>query len=172
VEHDGLLRFETPLRALPYTGVIRTAIAGDPDPVIAAVRDAHAARGAGPFCRSRRPVPPPVWRTASPRPAIPELEPVTGMYIDGMSVLPEARGRGIAGALTDILIAQAADLGCRRVVLHSSALAAGSTPAPGSPRAATSRSTPPPRSGPPATDGFARAGPPFRGQVNAGVAAK
>jgi GNAT superfamily N-acetyltransferase len=49
----------------------------------------------------------------------------------GCSVLPEARGRGIAGALTDILIAQAADLGCRRVVLDSSALAAGSTPAPG-----------------------------------------
>ena len=45
--------------------------------------------------------------------------------IYGMSVLPEARGRGIAGALTDILVEHAAALGCRRVVLHSSAMAEG-----------------------------------------------
>jgi ribosomal protein S18 acetylase RimI-like enzyme len=45
--------------------------------------------------------------------------------IYGMSVLPEARGRGIAGALTDRLVRRARELGHRRVVLHSSAMAAG-----------------------------------------------
>jgi predicted N-acetyltransferase YhbS len=43
--------------------------------------------------------------------------------IFGMSVLPEARGRGIGGAITDTILARAHGLGYRRVVLHSSAMA-------------------------------------------------
>jgi ribosomal protein S18 acetylase RimI-like enzyme len=43
--------------------------------------------------------------------------------IFGMSVRPEARGRGIAGALTTTLIKQAKELGFRQVVLHSSDMA-------------------------------------------------
>jgi ribosomal protein S18 acetylase RimI-like enzyme len=42
-----------------------------------------------------------------------------------MSVLPAARGRGIAGGLTALLVQRAKDAGCRRVVLHSSELAQG-----------------------------------------------
>lgn len=42
---DGLLRFETPVRKLPYNGVIRTAIAGDPAGVVARVVDAYRSRG-------------------------------------------------------------------------------------------------------------------------------
>ena len=38
----------------------------------------------------------------------------------GMSVTPESRGRGIAGDLTSTLLTRAKELGCRRVVLHSS----------------------------------------------------
>ena len=45
--------------------------------------------------------------------------------IYGMSVLPEARGMGVAGALTETLVAQAKELGCKRVVLHSSEMATG-----------------------------------------------
>jgi ribosomal protein S18 acetylase RimI-like enzyme len=45
--------------------------------------------------------------------------------IFGMSVRPEARGQGIAGALTTALINQAKQLGCRRVVLHSTDMAVG-----------------------------------------------
>jgi ribosomal protein S18 acetylase RimI-like enzyme len=45
--------------------------------------------------------------------------------IYGMSVLPEARGKGIAGALTDIVLRRAKELGCKRVVLHSSQMAVG-----------------------------------------------
>ena len=40
-----------------------------------------------------------------------------------MSVIPEARGRGIAGGLTTTLLERARALGCRRVVLHSSEIA-------------------------------------------------
>lgn len=40
-----------------------------------------------------------------------------------MSVRPEARGRGIANALTTTLVNQAKELGCRRVILHSSEMA-------------------------------------------------
>jgi ribosomal protein S18 acetylase RimI-like enzyme len=45
--------------------------------------------------------------------------------IFGMSVLPEARGHGIASVLTETLLGQAKTLGCRRVVLHSSEMAVG-----------------------------------------------
>jgi GNAT superfamily N-acetyltransferase len=41
----------------------------------------------------------------------------------GMSVTPEARGRGIAGGLTTTLLKRAKALGCQRVVLHSSQIA-------------------------------------------------
>jgi ribosomal protein S18 acetylase RimI-like enzyme len=40
-----------------------------------------------------------------------------------MSVTPEARGRGIASDLTTTLLERAKELGCRRVVLHSSEMA-------------------------------------------------
>lgn len=43
--------------------------------------------------------------------------------IYGMSVRPEARGRGIARGLTTTLLRQAQELGCHRVVLHSSEMA-------------------------------------------------
>jgi ribosomal protein S18 acetylase RimI-like enzyme len=45
--------------------------------------------------------------------------------IYGMSVRPEARGKGIASALTNIALGRAKELGCRRVVLHSSEMAVG-----------------------------------------------
>ena len=43
--------------------------------------------------------------------------------IYGMSVRPEARGKGIAGALTDIVLRRAKQLGRRRLVLHASQMA-------------------------------------------------
>ena len=48
---------------------------------------------------------------------------VASLY--GMSVLLEARGRGIAGGLTTVLLERARDAGCSRAVLHSSELAVG-----------------------------------------------
>lgn len=45
--------------------------------------------------------------------------------IYGMSVRPQARGRGVASALTDIALRRAKELNCRRVVLHSSEMAVG-----------------------------------------------
>lgn len=44
--------------------------------------------------------------------------------IYGMSTLPAARGRGVAGAVASTLVDRAFDEGCRRVVLHSSDMAA------------------------------------------------
>jgi len=43
--------------------------------------------------------------------------------IYGMSVTPEARGRGVASALTHTLLDRAEALGCHRVVLHASEMA-------------------------------------------------
>ena len=48
---------------------------------------------------------------------------VASLY--GMSVLPEARGRGVAGGLTTVLLGRARDAGCSRAVLHSSEMAVG-----------------------------------------------
>jgi ribosomal protein S18 acetylase RimI-like enzyme len=45
--------------------------------------------------------------------------------IFGMSVVPEARGRGIASGLADALLARARAEGCTRVVLHSTPGAVG-----------------------------------------------
>jgi len=45
--------------------------------------------------------------------------------IYAMMTLPEARGRGVASGLTTTLIARAKELGCKRVVLHSSDMAVG-----------------------------------------------
>ena len=50
-------------------------------------------------------------------------EGVAAVY--GMSVLPEARGRGVASGLTTTLLGRARDLGCRRVVLHATEMAVG-----------------------------------------------
>jgi ribosomal protein S18 acetylase RimI-like enzyme len=44
VDEDGVLRFETPIRKLPYNGVIRTVTEDDAEDVVARVRDAYAAR--------------------------------------------------------------------------------------------------------------------------------
>jgi GNAT superfamily N-acetyltransferase len=41
----------------------------------------------------------------------------------GMSVRPEARGKGIASGMTTTLLQRAQELGCHRVVLHSSEMA-------------------------------------------------
>ena len=46
VDEDGVLRFETPLRKLPYNGVIRTAINADPDAVLGRVVERYAVRAA------------------------------------------------------------------------------------------------------------------------------
>ena len=43
--------------------------------------------------------------------------------IYGMTTRPEARGRGVASGLTATLLGRAKELGCRRVVLHSSNMA-------------------------------------------------
>jgi hypothetical protein len=43
-DEDGVLRFETPIRKLPYNGVIRTAIEDDADDAVARVSAAYAAR--------------------------------------------------------------------------------------------------------------------------------
>jgi GNAT superfamily N-acetyltransferase len=45
--------------------------------------------------------------------------------IFGMSVLPEARGRGVAAGLTATLQRRAREAGCHRVVLHSTEMAVG-----------------------------------------------
>lgn len=45
--------------------------------------------------------------------------------IYAMTTLPEARGRGIAGGLTTVLLGRAKESGCSRVVLHSSDMAVG-----------------------------------------------
>lgn len=45
--------------------------------------------------------------------------------IYGMSVTPEARGRGVASTLTHTLVDRAEALGCHRVVLHASEMAIG-----------------------------------------------
>lgn len=45
--------------------------------------------------------------------------------IYAMMTVPEARGRGVASGLTTVLIARASELGCLRVVLHSSDMAVG-----------------------------------------------
>jgi len=50
-------------------------------------------------------------------------EGVAAIY--GMSVRPEARGRGIAAGMTTTLLRRAQELGVRRAVLHSSAMAVG-----------------------------------------------
>lgn len=44
VEEAGTLRYETPIGQLPYNGVIRTRITGDPGAVIARVLDAFRSR--------------------------------------------------------------------------------------------------------------------------------
>ena len=45
--------------------------------------------------------------------------------IYGMAVRPQARGKGIASALTQIVLRRAYAAGSRRVVLHSSEMAVG-----------------------------------------------
>jgi GNAT superfamily N-acetyltransferase len=45
--------------------------------------------------------------------------------IYGMSVVPEARGRGVAGGLTTMLLVRAREAGCHRAVLHSTDMAVG-----------------------------------------------
>ena len=50
-------------------------------------------------------------------------EGVAAIY--GMSVRPEARGRGVASGLTTVALQRAIALGCRRVVLHATEMAVG-----------------------------------------------
>lgn len=214
-ERDGVLRYETPLSKLPYNGVIRTSISGDPAPIVERVVDGYRSRGAQFYWL--------VHPTATPD-GLPDLlsaaglapvEVATGMALDldgrpparrghggdveivevtdeaglrayediviayweldeadrghvarlnrhwfgvrargrrwvvrldgipvgkgylslagpagvaaiyGMSVRPEARGRGIATLLTETLVDAAVEAGCRRIVLHSSEMAKG-----------------------------------------------
>jgi ribosomal protein S18 acetylase RimI-like enzyme len=210
---DGLLWFETPIKHLPYNGVLRTRIDGDADTVVPAIVERFRARGVQFFWlvhASARPhdlseriaaqglqsvervtgmslelaewkgadLPPGVvyqevvddsylgefhklttvywkipedqaplvarfqreWGPASALGhrylALVDGAPVAKAYLSlagppgvaaiyGMTTLPEARGRGIASGLTTVLISRARDLGCRRVVLHSSGTAVG-----------------------------------------------
>jgi hypothetical protein len=46
IQQDGVLRFETPIRKLPYNAVLRTAIEDRADDVVARVVDAYAVREA------------------------------------------------------------------------------------------------------------------------------
>lgn len=48
---------------------------------------------------------------------------VASLY--GMSVVPEARGRGVAAGLTAAMVAHALELGCHRAVLHATDVAVG-----------------------------------------------
>ena len=213
IDEDGVLRFETPIRKLPYNGVIRTEISGRADDVVPRVVDAYAGRGAkvmwvvhpsaAPDDLAERleaaglaPVERAVgmaleldsWSAAggSPTAEFTEVVDEEGLqaYVDvsmsyweldeadrnkvaqlnrhwsgprargrrwlasldgqvvgkgyvslagppgvaaiyGMSVLPEARGHGVASGLTDVLLAQAKEAACRRAVLHSSEMAVG-----------------------------------------------
>jgi GNAT superfamily N-acetyltransferase len=45
--------------------------------------------------------------------------------IYAMMTLPEARGRGVASGMTTVLLSRAKELGCKRVILHSSDMAVG-----------------------------------------------
>jgi len=215
VEADGALRYETPIAQLPYNGVIRTRIAGDPDGVIETVLTSFARRevsclwwhhptadppdlgerltarglqlvekavGMSLDLRDRpaQPVAPTgvrylevlddelmhsysalifgYWEVPKPSQAlvaevnrywVPARTPVARWVafdeageaigkallslatppgvaaIYGMSVTPKARGRGVASALTNIMLERAESLGCERVVLHSSEMAVG-----------------------------------------------
>ena len=211
VDEDGVLRYETPIPHLPYNGVIRTQITGDPGATISAVVESFQHRGV-PFLWWEHPscVPKNLGEHLA-RHGLTAVERVTGMSIDlggwveselradvrfvevtdaeemeayenlivrywelpreaqamvtslnrywgpghlpahrwvayvdgrpvgkallslaapegtaavyGMSVTPDARGRGIASGLTTTLLKRAQELACRRVVLHSSEMA-------------------------------------------------
>ena len=214
-EADGLVWFETPIKHLPYNGVVRTRLdeSAAPDRVIAAVMERFRARGADCFwavhpsatpsdlarrltMHSLRPVEQMTcmsleladWETP-PLPGgvtfeeviddaglerytnltlryweIPDAErelvaEVHGYWrpgrtpghrylalldgeaigkgyvslagppgvasIYGMSVLPQARGRGVAGGLTTTLLQRAKGHGCSRAVLHATDMAVG-----------------------------------------------
>lgn len=211
VDEGGVLRYETPIPHLPYNGVIRTQITGDPDATIGAVVESFGSRGV-PFIWWEHPscLPEGLGEHLA-RHGLTAVEDVTGMSIDlvgwvepelredvqfveildsqemkayedlivrywelpresqtmvaslnrywgpghlpahrwvgyldgqpvgkamlslaapegvaavyGMSVTPEARGRGIASGFTTTLLQRAKQLGCHRVVLHSSRMA-------------------------------------------------
>ena len=213
VDEDGVLRFETPIRKLPYNGVIRTSLAEGRREVVDRVVGAYAERGVefywvvhpsatpadlGDWIEAAGLAPVELgtgmsldvvgWtaRERSSDVAFAEVVDAAGLaaYVDltmdyweleeadrevltqlnrdwsrdpprgrrwlalvdglpvgkgylslvgppgvaaiyGMSVRRDARGRGIAGALTDVLVAQAQSLGYRRVVLHASEMAVG-----------------------------------------------
>lgn len=212
-DEDGLLRLETPIKQLPYNGIIRTRLGDTADANIAAVTERFRARdtpclwfvhpsatpadlevrllahGLRPTARIRCMSlelaewdPPPLpghvrfeevlddpalqtysaltmeyWRIRNDqRPLLAELQRYLGpgrvpghrylafnegtvigksylslagppgvAAIYGMSVLPRARGRGIAGGLTTTLLQRAKQAGCHRAVLHSTDMALG-----------------------------------------------
>lgn len=213
--HDerGILWFETPIRHLPYNGVIRTGVEGEPDAALAAVVERFTARGVEFFWLAHPSASPPDLGERLEAHGLRPVETATGMSIelvdwrdDGLpegfsyvevlddeqlrayqeltvrywevtpddaglvarfqrewgpgrapghrylalvdgapvgksylslaaptgvaaiyavSVLPEARGRGIAGGLTTVMLRRAQELGLVRVVLHSSDMAVG-----------------------------------------------
>lgn len=214
VDEGGVLRFETPIRKLPYNGVVRTGIERDADQVIAQVADAYARRGSDFFWVIHPSARPSDLDERLDAAGLRPVERATGMSLDleswnspprgdapaelvevvdeaglrayedlvityweldeadrelvarlnrhwsgarakghrwlalvdgkavgkaylslagpagvasiyGMSVRREARGKGIAAALTHKLLEEAKALGCRRVVLHSTEMAVG-----------------------------------------------
>ncbi len=213
-EEDGILRFETPIRHLPYNGVIRTRIEGDADAAVARVVELFRARGVQFFwlvhpsahpadlsdrlaaqglhavdnatgmsleladwkgsgpptgvlyrevldaadLRAYQELTVDYWEVSDEEDAalVGEMQrewgpgrapghrylalvdgvPAGKGYVSfagppgvaaiyGMSVRPEARGRGIAGGLTTMLLNRAKEAGSRRVVLHSTEMAVG-----------------------------------------------
>jgi ribosomal protein S18 acetylase RimI-like enzyme len=213
VEEAGTLRYETPIAQLPYNGVIRTRIAGEPEAVIARVLNAFRSRNVSFLWWDHPTAAPADLGSLLTGQGLAAVEHVAGMSIDlenvarplpetpgvryaevldddamhhyadlivdywelseesrglveevnrywgrsnpqihrwialngggkpigkvllslaappgvaaiyGMSVRPEARGKGIAGAMTDVVLRRARELGCTRVVLHSSQMA-------------------------------------------------
>jgi GNAT superfamily N-acetyltransferase len=214
-ERDGLLWFETPIKHMPYNGVIRCRLDGDganADAALATMSERFRERGVECFwfldpnatpsdlgdrlvAHGPRPVERVIgmslelagWNDASPPPqdvaieevvddagldtytaltleyweipdeerelvrelhrywgparapgyryiALADGEPVGKAYLSlagppgvgaiyGMSVVPAARGRGVAGAMTTTIVRRAQEAGCIRMVLHSAEMA-------------------------------------------------
>ena len=82
VEDEGVLRFETPLRKIPYNGVIRTAIEERPEEVVARVVDAYAERHADFFWVVHPSATPPEVGETVARAGLTPVETATGMSLE------------------------------------------------------------------------------------------
>ena len=110
-DEDGVLWFETPIAHLPYNGVIRTRIEGDADDAVRKLVARLRGRGVQFFWLvhpSARPADLGERLTAAGVPAVETARGIGKGYVSfagppgvaalfAMSVLPAARGRGVAG---------------------------------------------------------------------------